>query len=103
MSAFDAGAESRAWAAARNVPDDVMTERDFLYGEVPPNIPGLGAHTEAAVRRIAASSLLRMDSREQALGDLEQALHDLFTDDTRDLSLRLTAARRAWQAWKDTP
>ena len=81
--------------------DDVMTEHEFLYGHG--EIPGLGAHTEAAVRRIAASSLLRMDSREQALGDLEQALHDLFTDDTRDLSLRLTAARRAWQAWKDTP
>ena len=85
------------------MPDDVMSEREFLTGEVPGDIRGLREHTEAAVRRIAASSLLRMDSREQALGDLEQALHDLFTDDTRDLSLRLTAARRAWQAWKDTP
>lgn len=107
MTRIDTTAESRAWAAARNVPDDVpddvMTEHEFLHGEVPPNIPGLAAHTEAAVRRIAASSLLRMDSREQALGDLEQALANLFNDDTRDLSLRLTAARRAWQAWKDTP
>ena len=103
MSDFDTGAESRAWSAARNVPDDVMTERDFLYGEVPPNIPGLAAHTEAAVRRIAASSLLRMDSREQALGDIEQALANLFGENALTLAQRLNDLQSAWTAWKDTP
>ena len=39
MTRIDTTAESRAWAAARNVPDDVwvhngevMSEREFLYG-----------------------------------------------------------------------
>lgn len=108
MTNIDTNAEARAWAAARNVPEDVMTEREFLWGANPParhidDIPGYREHTEAAVARIAHNSIVHMDSREQALGDLAQALALLFDDDDpRDLSLKLPAVRRAWQAWKET-
>lgn len=115
---LDGDRESRAWAAARNVPDDVivprkngltpwqyrdtvMSEHEFLHGDQ--HIPGLAAHTEAAVRRIATSSIVAMDAREQALGDLAEALAHLFDDDNpADVSLRLPAVRRAWRAWKET-
>jgi len=98
---FDTTAESRAWADARNVPDDVMTEAEFLYGHG--EIPGFASHTEDAIRRIAQSSIVALDAREQALGDLEEALANLFDDDNpTPLSMRLTAARRAWQSWKAT-
>lgn len=101
--------------------DDVMTEHEFLHGE--PRratgglieggtvhidfsgcpIPGFAAHTEDAIRRIAHNSIVALDAREQAVGDLEEALAHLF-DDTEPTpqSMRLTAARRAWQAWKAT-
>lgn len=101
MSGIDTTAESRAWAAARNVPDDVMTEHEFLYG--PGEIPGFAAHTEAALARIAHNSIVALDAREQAMGDLLEALAHLFDDtDHTPQSMRLTAARRAWQAWKAT-
>lgn len=93
--------ESRAWAAARNVPDDVPTEHWFLHGDQP--IPGYAAHTEAALARIAGNSIVNLDAREQAMGDLLEALAHLFDDnDPTPLSMRLTAARRAWQSWKAT-
>ena len=77
---MDTNAEARAWAAARNVPDDVMTEHEFLYGEAPP-IPGLREHTEQAVRRIAHNSIVLLE--------LKEALADLFNDDSPvDLSMR---------------
>jgi hypothetical protein len=103
MTNIDTDAESRAWAAARNVPDDVpddvQTETWFLHGDQP--IPGFAAHTEAAIRRIAHNSIIALDAREQAMGDLETALALLFDDDDpRDLSLKLPAVRRAWTAWK---
>jgi|GEM_PF-4324016 len=124
-ASLDMQRESRAWASARNVPDDVvvprlngltpwqyrdgvMSEREFLWGSDTPapevdDIPGFREHTEAAVRRIAHNSIVHMDSREQALGDLAQALALLFDDDDpRDLTLKLPAVRRAWTAWKDT-
>lgn len=102
MSGLDMDRESRAWAAARNVPDDVQTERWFLHGDQP--IPGLREHTEQAVRRIAHNSIVALDAREQAMGDLEEALAHLFDDnDPTPQSMRLTAARRAWQSWKATP
>jgi hypothetical protein len=100
MTNIDTNAESRAWAAARNVPEDVMTEREFLWGANPPvrhidDIPGYREHTEAAVARIAHNSIVLLE--------LKEALADLFNDDSPvDLSMRLTAARRAWQAWKET-
>lgn len=101
MTGIDTTAESRAWAAARNVPDDVMTERWFLHGDQP--IPGFAAHTETAIRRIAHNSIVALDAREQAMGDLEEALAHLFDDtDPTPQSMRLTAARRAWQSWKAT-
>lgn len=93
--------ESRAWAAARNVPEDVQTEAWLLYGDQP--IPGYAAHTEAAIARIAGNSIVNLDAREQAMGDLEEALAHLFDDtDPTPQSMRLTAARRAWQSWKET-
>jgi len=83
------------------VPDDVPTERWFLHGDQP--IPGFAAHTEAALTRIAHNSIVALDAREQALGDLEEALAHLFDDtDPTPQSMRLTAARRAWQSWKAT-
>ena len=98
---MDTTAESRAWAAARNVPDDAMSEHDYLYGFG--EIPGYAAHTEAALTRIAGNSIVNLDAREQAMGDLLEALAHLFDDDDlTPLSMRLTAARRAWQAWKAT-
>lgn len=121
MSGIDTTAEARAWAAARNVPDDVMTEDEFLRGgqdltqytdalrgyvdefAKTTAIPGYREHTEAAIARIAHNSIVALDAREQAMGDLEEALAHLFDDDTCvDLSMRLTAARRAWQSWKAT-
>jgi hypothetical protein len=98
MTGIDTSAESRAWAAARNVPDDVMTEHEFLHGEVPP-IPGLREHTEQAVRRIAHNSIVALDAREQAMGDLEQALGRLFTPGS-DWWVELPLVRTAWQAYK---
>lgn len=121
MTGIDTTAESRAWAAARNVPDDVMTEHEFLHGE--PRratgglieggtvhidfsgcpIPGFAAHTEAAIARIAGNSIVNLDAREQAMGDLLEALAHLFDDnDHTPFSMRLTAARRAWRAWKES-
>lgn len=101
MSGLDMDRESRAWAAARNVPEDVMTEHEFLYGHG--EIPGFAAHTEAALARIAHNSIVNLDAREQAMGDLLEALAHLFDDtDHTPQSMRLTAARRAWQAWKAT-
>ncbi len=125
MTGIDTTAESRAWAAARNVPDDVpddvMTEHEFLYGNDPgmryaqiphavyrgvdrsETISGFAAHTEAAIARIAHNSIVALDAREQAMGDLEEALAHLFDDtDPTPQSMRLTAARRAWQSWKAT-
>lgn len=100
---LDGDREARAWENARNVPADVMTEREFLTGEYPPNIPGLAAHTEAAVRRIAHNSIVQLDARDEALGDLTEALSHLFDDDNpADVSLRLPAVRRAWQSLKET-
>ena|SRR5690606_38329106 len=119
---MDTTAESRAWAAARNVPDDVMTEHEFLHGtpkvtwngpvshdgrplpvRSASTIPGFAAHTEAAIRRIAHNSIVALDAREQAKGDLLEALAHLFDDnDSTPQSMRLTAARRAWQNWKAT-
>ncbi|MDF2915938.1 MAG: hypothetical protein K0S70_155 [Microbacterium sp.] len=101
MSGLDMQRESRAWAAARNVPDDVQTEHWFLHGDQP--IPGYAAHTEAALTRIADNSIVNLDAREQAMGDLLESLAHLFDDtDPTPQSMRLTAARRAWQAWKAT-
>jgi len=97
MTNFDTNAESRAWAAARNVPDDVMTEHWFLHGDQP--IPGYAAHTEAALTRIAHNAIVALDAREQAKGDLEQALGRLFTPGS-DWWVELPLVRTAWQVYK---
>jgi hypothetical protein len=112
---MDTTAESRAWAAARNVPDDVMTEHEFLYGNDPgmryaqiPHavyqgvdrsepIPGLREHTEQAVRRIAHNSIVVLALRE--------AFEDVFNHPDHPHAVNTSALpelRRAWQAWKET-
>ncbi len=99
---IDTNAEARAWAAARNVPDDVPTEHWFLHGDQP--IPGYAAHTEAAIRRIAHNAIVALDAREQAMGDLAEALHHVFDVDKptfRERGEALAAARAAWQAYKE--
>src|SRR5690606_12333324 len=92
MTGIDTTAESRAWAAARNVPDDVMTEHEFLYGEVPP-IPGLREHTEAAVRRIAHNSIVVLALREAFEGVFNHPDHPHAVNTSA-----LPELRRAWQA-----
>jgi len=100
---IDTSAESRAWSAARNVPDDVQTETWFLHGDQP--IPGYAAHTEAAIRRIAHNAIVALDACEQAKGDLEEALAHVFDHPDYYKSVNVDALpelRRAWTAWKDT-
>jgi hypothetical protein len=102
MSGIDTNAESRAWASARNVPEDVMTEREFLWGANPParhidDIPGYREHTEAAVARIAHNSIVLLE--------LKEAFDDFFNHPDHPDSVNVDALpelRRAWQAWKET-